>query len=116
MREADILQETMTDRAEITRQVWNGAEYESRVIYPALPCALSRSSHMSTPRLRGEWEGAVESGFSAMLYLPAGTVLLAGDRADILREGQRYRGLCSATLAYPSFALAKMQVQEVREA
>lgn len=116
MREADILMETLTDRADITRQLWNGADYESRVVYTALPCALSRGSHMAVPRLRGEWEGAAESGFNMMLYLPRGTVLLAGDRADILREGQRYRGLCSASLAYPSFALAMISVQEVQQA
>lgn len=116
MREAEILRRTMTDRAEITRQVWNGAEYESRVIYPALPCALSRSSHTASPRLRGEWENAAESGFTLMLYLPRGTVLRAGDRASVLREEQRYSGICSTSIGYPGFALSMLTVQEVCEA
>ena len=51
-----------------------------------------------------------------MLYLPRGTRLLAGDRAEILREGQKYRGICSASLGYESFALAAVEIQEVTEA
>lgn len=116
MLEHEILRETMTDRGDFFRQIWDGEGYQTAQIYTALPCALSRGSHMAAPRLRSALAGAAESGFRMMLYLPKGTRLLAGDRAEILREGQKYRGICSASLGYESFALAAVEIQEVTEA
>lgn len=116
MTEADILKATLTDRADIVRQVWDNGRQRAETVYRALPCALSRNSHTAVPRLRGELEGAAESGFAMMLYLPRGTRLLAGDRAEVLRENQRFRGICSASLGYSSHAVAMMQIQEVQEA
>ena len=60
-----------------------------------------------------EKDGMAESDFYLMLYLPKGTVLQAGDSASVRREGQILRGRCSASLSYPSYALASMDVKEV---
>lgn len=116
MSEADILYRTLTDRVTVTREAWNGARWETKTVYENLACALSRAVQSSTPKVTGEWEEVTETGGKLALYLPAGTRLLAGDRAVVLREGQVFRGICSATLPYPSHALATLLLQEVEEA
>lgn len=116
MSEADILYRTMTDRATITREVWNGARWETKTLYEDLACALSRSAQASTPKVTGQWEGVTETDGRLSLYLPAGTQLIAGDRAAVTRQGQVFRGICSATLPYPSHALAMIFLQEVTAA
>ena len=110
MGEAEILKRTMTDRADISRMEATGDGY--RWVYRDLPCALSRNYHGSRPR-NEEKDGMAESDFYLMLYLPKGTVLQAGDSAAVRREGQILRGRCSASLSYPSYALASMDVKEV---
>lgn len=113
MSEADILYRTLTDRVTVTREVWTGARWETQTVYENLACALSRAAQAITPKLTGQWEDVMETGGKLGLYLPAGTRLLAGDRATVLREGQVFRGICSATLPYPSHALAILLLQEV---
>ena len=48
-----------------------------------------------------------------LLFLPAGTVLQAGDRAEIIREGQVFRGVCGPCMPYPSHCYTTILVQEV---
>ena len=116
MREADILYRTMTDRVTVTREVWDGTRWETRTVYENLACALSRTMQAITPTINGQWEDVMEDGGRLGLFLPAGTQLLAGDRAVVLREGQVFRGICSATMPYPSHALSILLLQEVEGA
>lgn len=115
MSEEGILRRTMTDRVTIIRQVWNGARWESTVVYEHLACALSRAVQSNTPKLTGNWEDIMENDGRLMLYLPAGVCLMAGDRAEVHRQEQVICGLCSATLPYPSHSVATLYVQEVAE-
>ena len=109
LNEAAILRATMTDCGNFTRRGKNGEER----VYEGLPCALSRAMQAATPKLNGQWEPCVETDARLGLFLPQGTVLLAGDRAEIIREGMVYRGVCSAGLAYPSYVYATVLLQEV---
>jgi hypothetical protein len=93
--------------------VWNGARWVSETLYQELACALSRAVQASTPKLNGEWADVPETEGRLNLYLPAGTVLRAGDRATVIREGQVFRGICSPTMPYPSHAVATIYLQEV---
>lgn len=115
MSEAAILRETMTDRADIFREVLQGGAYQQEQVYQDLPCALSRNYQGSRPRLIGPREGVAESEFFLMIFLPAGTVVKAGDRAEVRREGQIYKGICGPSLGYPSYAVASLEVEEVGE-
>lgn len=114
MTEADILRKTMTDRVDITREVWYRGSKTTEQVYSALPCALSRGFHNSTPRIGGEWEPVAESRYTLVLFLPAGTIILPGDRAAVTREGQIIRGICSDSFPYPSHAMVNLEVQEVK--
>lgn len=116
MREADILYRTLTDRATITREAWNGARWVTETVYTELACALSRAVQASTPKLSGEWADVPEAEGRLSLYLPAGTVLKAGDKATVIREGMVFRGICSPTMPYPSHAVATIYLQEVEGA
>ena len=113
MREADILYRTLTDRVTVTREVWNGAKWVTERVYEELACALSRVVQAGSPKLNGEREPVPEVEGKLRLFLPAGTVLEAGDKATVIREGQVFRGLCSPTLPYPSHAVATIFLQEV---
>lgn len=113
MKEAEILYRTLTDRATVTREVWNGARWTTETVYERLACALSRGVQASTPRIESEWAEVPETQGRLSLFLPAGTVLKAGDRAEVLRERQVFRGICGASLPYPSHAVATMYLQEV---
>ena len=106
----------MTDRVTLTRKIWNGARWESTVLYENLECALSRAVQSSTPKLTGNWEGITENDGRLALFLPAGVCLQAGDNAEVHRMGQVLRGLCSATMPYPSHAMATFYLQEVEAA
>ena len=113
MREADILYRTLTDRITVTREAWNGARWVSETVYQELACALSRAVQASTPKLNGERALVPETEGRLNLFLPVGTVLKAGDKANVSREGQVFRGICSATLPYPSHTVATIYLQEV---
>jgi hypothetical protein len=113
LREADILYRTLTDRATVTREVWNGARWVTQTVYEGLACALSRVVQAGTPKLRDEWADVPETMGRAILFLPAGTVLKAGDRVAVIREAQVFRGICSPSLPYPSHAVATLYLQEV---
>lgn len=116
MREADILYRTLTDRATVTREVWNGARWVSERVYEELACALSRAVQASTPKWNGEWADVPQAEGRLSLFLPAGTVLKAGDKVTVVREGQVFRGICGPTMPYPSHAVATMYLQEVEGA
>lgn len=113
MTEAAAMLRTMTDRADLLRRDLSGEGRRYREIYRDLPCALSRNYQGSRPRTLEGNGGMEETGFFLMLYLPAGTALQAGDRAIVRREGETVRGTCSASLSYPSYALATLSVEEV---
>ena len=113
MREADILYQTLTDRVTVTREVWNGARWVSETVYQELACALSRAVQASTPKLGGEWADVPEAEGRLSLFLPVGTVLKAGDKATVIREGQVFRGICSPTMPYPSHAVATIYLRVV---
>ena len=113
MSEAAILRATMTDSGTFTRQVWKGSGWSEEVVYEQLACALSRSPQATTPRVRGQWEDVAETDARLALFLPAGTVLQAGDRAEIVREGQVFRGVCGPCMPYPSHCYTTILVQEV---
>ena len=113
MREADILYRTLTDRVTVTRDVWRDTRWENETVYEGLACALSRAVQASTPKLNGERAEMPESEGRLRLFLPVGTVLKTGDRAVVIREGQRFAGICSASVPYPSHAVADLYLQEV---
>ena len=116
MRESAILRRTMTDRVRVTRRVVTAGEKTAVAGYEGLECALSRGVNSALPKLGGEMEAVSEDRYRMMLYLPAGTVLQAGDRVEIRREGQIFFGISSGSVGYPSFAAAGVEIQEVREA
>lgn len=113
MNEAAILRATMTDSGTFTRRVWKGAGWAEEVLYEQLACALSRSPQAASPKLRGQWDGVAETEARLALFLPAGTVLQAGDRAEIVREGQVFRGVCGPCIPYPSHCYTTILLQEV---
>ena len=113
MNEAAILRATMTDSGTFTRQVWKGSGWVEEVIYEKMACALSRSPQAATPKVRGQREDVAETDARLALFLPAGTVLQAGDRAEIVREGQVFRGGCGPCMPYPSHCYTTILVQEV---
>lgn len=114
--EAAILRSTMTDRATVTREVWEEGAWKTVVAYEDLPCALSRAPQTPTASLTGMWEEVPENQGQMSLFVPRDTLLLAGDRADIRREGQLLRGICSAALPYPSHGVARFFLTEVKAA
>ena len=114
--EAAILRMTMTDRATVTREEWDGAGWNTVVAYENLPCALSRAPQTPTASLTGLWEEMPECQGQMSLFVPRGTVLRAGDRAEVVREGQRLLGICSAALPYPSHGVARFFLTEVKAA
>ncbi len=116
MNEADILRWTMTDSGTFTRRSWNGKGWQTVVLYEHLACALSRTAQSQTPRTGGQWEDLQESQGRMGLFLPAGTVLQAGDRAEIRRAGQIFRGVCGPCLPYLSHCYTTLLVQEVSRA
>ena len=116
MSEAAILRATMTDSGTFTRQVWKESGWAEEVVYEHLACALSRSAQTVTPRVRGQWEDMAETDARLALFLPAGTMLQAGDRAEIVREGQVFRGVCGPCMPYPSHCYTTILLQEVAAA
>ena len=80
MSEAAVLRSTMTDRATITREAWNGTAWERVVAYEGLPCALSRAPQTPTASITGLWEEVPECQGQMSLFVPRDTVLQAGDR------------------------------------
>lgn len=116
MSEAAILRATMTDSGTFTRRVWKGSGWAEEVVYAQLACALSRSPQAATPKVRGQWEDVAETDARLALFLPAGTVLQAGDRAEIFREGQVFRGICGPCMPYLSHCYTTILVQEVAAA
>lgn len=106
----------MTDRATITREAWNGTAWERVVAYEGLPCALSRAPQTPTASITGLWEAVPECQGQMSLFVPRDTVLQAGDRAEIRREGQVLLGICSAALPYPSHGVARFFLTEVKAA
>ena len=114
MSEAAVLRSTMTDRATVTREVWEDGGWKTVTAYEELPCALSRAPQNPTATITGLWEELPESQGQMTLFVPRDTLLLAGDRADIRREGQLFRGICSAALPYPSHGMARFFLTEVK--
>lgn len=114
--EAAILRATMTDRATVTREVWDGTAWKTVVAYENLPCALSRAPQNPTASITGLWEDVPECQGQMTLFVPRDTLLLAGDRAEVKREGQVLRGICSAALPYPSHGMARFFLTEVKAA
>ena len=114
MSEERILRATMTDRATIWRQSSGLGGVSETMIYRDLPCALSRSAQVRSPAAAGELDPMAEDRFPVSLFLPAGTCLQVGDRAEITRQGQVFCGTTSASVPYPSHSAAVLQVREVR--
>ena len=84
--------------------------------YEGLPCALSRAPQTPTASITGLWEEVPECQGQMSLFVPRDTVLQAGDRAEIHREGQVLLGICSAALPYPSHGVARFFLTEVKAA
>ena len=116
MSEAAVLRSTMTDRATITREAWNGTAWERVVAYEGLTCALSRAPQTPTASITGLWEEVPECQGQMSLFVPRDTLLRAGDRAEIRREGQVLLGICSAALPYSSHGVARFFLTEVKAA
>ena len=68
------------------------------------------------PARIGQVHDVPEAEGRLSLYLPAGTVIKAGDKATVIREGQVFRGICSPTMPYPSHAVATIYLREVEGA
>ena len=116
MREADILRSTLTDRVTVWRTDATDPAGEGRVLYRDLPCALSRTAKVTDPDPHDPGRALAESEFRATLFLPAGTWTSVGDRAEVLRGGSRFSGVLSASVPYPSYAVAVLRVWEVSRA
>ena len=110
MREADILRSTLTDRVTVWRTDAADPAGEGRVLYRDLPCALSRTAKVTDPD-----RTLAESAFRMTLFLPMGTWTATGDRAEVLRGDTRFSGVLSASIPYPSYAVAVMRVWEVTQ-
>ena len=113
--EAAILRATMTDRATVTRESWDGATWKTVVAYENLPCALSRTAMVTAPHPHDPGQDLAECGFRATVFLPAGTGVQVGDHAAVLRQGTRLTGVLSPGFPYPSYTVAVMNIQEVTQ-
>ena len=113
MREADIIRATLTDRITVYRTDAADPLAPAQVVYQHLPCALSRTAKVSIPDPADPAAPLAESAFRVTLFLPAGTFVRSGDRADVLRLGCRFSGSLSPGIPYPSHTVAVMEVQEV---
>ena len=116
MHEAQILQATMTDRITVWRQTVSAGAAEERQIYRDRACALSRSAHVASPSSPAAMAPLAERSYRMTLFLPTGTVLLAGDRAQVTRDGQIFCGVTSDSIPYPSHSVCVFEIREVKEA
>lgn len=115
MREADILRSTLTDRVTVWRTDATDPAGEGRVLYRDLPCALSRTAKITDPDPHDPDRALAESAFRMTLFLPVGTWTATGDRAEVQRDDMRFSGVLSASIPYPSYAVAVMRVWEVTQ-
>ncbi len=115
MGEADILRATLTDRVTVYRSDPKDPTAEGRAVYRNLPCALSRTAKVTDPDPHDPGRALAESDFRATLFLPMGTWTSVGDRAEVLRGNTLFSGVLSASMPYPSYAVAVMRVWEVTQ-
>jgi hypothetical protein len=115
MREADIIRATLTDRVTVFRADAADPFAPAQVVYETIPCALSRTAKVSAPD-PADLNGALaECCFRVTLFLPAGTHIRAGDRAEVTRLDSRFFGVLSPGMPYPSHTVAVMEVWEVTQ-
>ena len=113
MDEASILRATMHDTMTVSRQsIENGVPVWS-VIYRDWACALSRSAHSSAPAPPTHTQDLAEVQYRLSLFLPAGTYLRAGDKVEVCRDSQRFCGIASDSISYPSHSVCVLFVLEV---
>lgn len=87
-----------------------------REVYRDRACALSRSAHVASPSSPAVAAPLAERSYRMTLFLPAGTIVLAGDRAQVTRGGQIFCGVTSDSIPYPSHSVCVFEVQEVKGA
>ena len=111
MGEAAVLAATMTDRLCLWRQAVRAGAVTEDLVYDGLPCALSRSAHTASPSPMGMGAVMAESVYRMSLFMPAGTVTRLGDRVEIARDGQIFRGSASDSVGYPSHSVCVAEVR-----
>ncbi len=113
MHQARILQATMRDRMTLSRQVVQQGRPIWETVYRDRACALSRSAAFSTGPVPTAVDEMAEAHYLLRLFLPAGTVVRAGDRIEVHTEQLLLRGTGSQSFGYPSYSVCTLQVEEV---
>lgn len=114
MSERSILCAAMTDRITVWRQNAGLSGVSEAVVYRSYPCALSRAARVRSPATAGERDLMAEDGFLLTLFLPPEVLLRTGDRAEVTREHQVFKGFVSSSIPYTSHCAAVFNVREVR--
>ena len=113
--ESAILAATMTDRLRLRRQAVRGGTVTEELVYDGLPCALSRSAHTASPAPMTIGANLAESRYRMSLFMPAGAVTRLGDRVEIARDGQIFRGSASDSIGYCSHSVCVVDVRQAEE-
>ena len=101
MRDARMtraLRRTFDRTACVFRPLSDGTE---RAVYADIPCALSRSAHVSAPSAAAEGAALVESRYALSLFTPPEVWLRRGDAR------------ASDSVRYPSHCVTVVEVTEV---
>ncbi len=115
MSEAEILRATMGDRLNLYRENTDGEQVQWEQVYSDLPCALSRYAALSSPSPPGEMEVMAQNDFRMTLFLPVGCHTKSGDKAQVVRYGQKIEGTTSQSFAYHSHSVCVLHCKEVHD-
>lgn len=111
--EAAVIAATFDDKMTVLRQKISGGRPVDQVVYRDLPCAMSRSAHTASPAPPGFGAIMPESRYRISVFMPAGTVVHLGDRVDVYRRGQIFRGSASDSIGYESHSVCVVDIWEV---
>lgn len=90
------------------------SDWTERAVYADIPCALSRSAHVSAPSAAAEDAALVESRYALTLYTMPEFWLRLGDRVTISdKSGRIYHARASDSVRYPSHCATVVEVFEV---
>ena len=96
----------------VFRPLSDGTE---RTVYADIPCALSRSAHVSAPAAAAEGAALTESRYALALYTAPPFWLRLGDRVTVSdKSGRIYCGRSSDSVRYPSHCVTVVEITEVK--
>ena len=105
------LRRTLDRTVCVFRPLSDGTE---RTVYVDIPCALSRSAHVSAPSVGAEGAALAESRYALSLYTAPELWLRLGDRVAVSdKSGRVYHGRASDSVRYPSHCVTVVEVTEV---